>query len=614
MVVLTVAALLVPSVRAVQENVPPRRNTGTVQPRHGPWIVGPIAFAETLHLTGGVHVAHMIPSTISTHSPGESDVFRAIVQDPGTASWHCLHSLDLAQHPRQIMGEVDFVVIIPSLGVLCMEVKGSRSVLIRDGQWYYGNDPKPHGSPFKQASAGMHSVQEHLLKARPDYRDIPFVSAVCFPFVAAPEKSPEWHDWQAIDVGNLNARPISRILEGVLINFREHLDRTPTAKWFDARSPRPTGEECKEIALILRPEFEAYQSPKVRRKGLNDELKRYTDEQFELLDAVQDNPRVLVDGLAGTGKTMLAIELARRSASAQHETLVVCFNRPLAQYLQDQLRPLQDRVLVDTFHHYMLTLSGLSAPVGACPEFWQRQLPNAALERVVDEPGRFDELLVDEAPDLFSRPYLDVLQYSLDGELAGGRWRMFGDFANQKIYSTPGDIDADAFRRTYAPDYQATALRRNCRNPPSIADIIKQLPLPGPKYGRTLRPDNGFAPAFYQYKNPVQGAEILVRSLDVLYGEGYRGDDIVVLSPLARGALVQHVTRAPWVDRLQPLSSLTRGNIGCGTVYAFKGLEAPVIILTDIGRDHPGYLSLFYTGASRSLERLIVLSPVSSAV
>lgn len=73
-------------------------------------------------------MARMIPTSCSTKSPGEPDVFEALRNDPETASWTLLHSLDLAQHVSQVAGEIDFVVLVPCLGVLCLEVKGSSSV------------------------------------------------------------------------------------------------------------------------------------------------------------------------------------------------------------------------------------------------------------------------------------------------------------------------------------------------------------------------------------------------------------------------------------------------------------------------------------------------------
>src|SRR5436190_23075627 len=100
----------------------------------------------------------MIPAVIDpqTASRGEREIFQRIRDDPDTAEWIVLHSLVLSHHVRQLMGEVDFVVLVPEKGVLGIEVKACRSLRrTADGLWYYGLEPRqdPRG-PFRQAADG----------------------------------------------------------------------------------------------------------------------------------------------------------------------------------------------------------------------------------------------------------------------------------------------------------------------------------------------------------------------------------------------------------------------------------------------------------------------------
>ena len=111
-------------------------------------------------------MARMIPPTIPTScpSPGEHEIFAKLKDDEATRDWIVLHSLDIAQHLRQVSGEADFVIIVPSLGVLCLEVKACRSLERRDGHWFYGRDPKGDArGPFKQAAEAMHSPRSFLV-------------------------------------------------------------------------------------------------------------------------------------------------------------------------------------------------------------------------------------------------------------------------------------------------------------------------------------------------------------------------------------------------------------------------------------------------------------------
>ncbi len=57
-------------------------------------------------------MARMVPPVIpaSCPSPGEREIFTRLKDEPGTKDWIVLHSLDIANHLRQIAGEADFLM------------------------------------------------------------------------------------------------------------------------------------------------------------------------------------------------------------------------------------------------------------------------------------------------------------------------------------------------------------------------------------------------------------------------------------------------------------------------------------------------------------------------
>ena len=144
-------------------------------------------------------MARMIPPVIGDHvvSEGERLIFDALRTGAAAADWVVLHSLDVADHRAQVSGEIDFVVIVPRLGVVCLEVKASRSLEIRDGRWRYGQTQTwDERGPFKQAAVAMHSLRDLLAKEAPGLSDIVFCSAVAFTHTSFEVTSPEWHGWQ----------------------------------------------------------------------------------------------------------------------------------------------------------------------------------------------------------------------------------------------------------------------------------------------------------------------------------------------------------------------------------------------------------------------------------
>ena len=80
--------------------------------------------------------------------------------------WVVLHSLGLARRANGPYGEIDFVVIIPSEGIVCLEVKGGR-VSCEAGIWRtmdrYGRSTTLKRSPFIQAREGMFAVRNSMV-------------------------------------------------------------------------------------------------------------------------------------------------------------------------------------------------------------------------------------------------------------------------------------------------------------------------------------------------------------------------------------------------------------------------------------------------------------------
>lgn len=560
----------------------------------------------------------MIPAIIDPGTPslGERDAFQRLEADPLTRTWTVIHSLYLPNHVRQISGELDFVVLVPELGILCLEIKAAASIARREGLWFYGKEVKgdPRG-PFRQASDGMHSLRERLRKRYPPSSRAVFCSAVVLPYTSLDFESEEWHRWQLIDSARYRSTSLAACCVDVLDRARAFLAQAGSARWFDPDSPTPTESDCDEIARTLRPDFEAFQSPRARRQQTSAELKRYTEDQFAALDAMARNPRVVFEGPAGTGKTLLAVESAQRAASAGKRTLLVCFNRLLGTWLRDEAGDLSAGLWAGTLHSYMLGLAGARDDVPASrPSFWEEDLPLTALERLLDTEGQqpFEVVIVDEAQDLLRDAYLDVLDMSLAGGLSSGEWQLFGDFERQSIYGS-GASKLDGFLAPRVGTTPVFRLRTNCRNRPRVATLVRVLGHLDPDYTRVLRPDDGVEPDLRFYSGEAGGPASLVQALSELRSNGYRGSDVVVLSPRASACCAERVLEQPWRDRLRPVVGPTDGHILYGTIHAFKGMEAAAVIITDLD-DVSGEAAeaLFYVAVTRATERLVLLMPESA--
>jgi hypothetical protein len=650
----------------------------------------------------------LIPPTIDPDTNrGERLVFEMLERADAAEGWTVLHSLDIADHNRQVAGEIDFLVIVPGSGVLVLEVKGVRRIARHEGVWVYGDGPDARSDrrgPFKQASTAMHSLRERLVRSRPHLAGVPFWSAVCFPLLDFGESSEEWHSWQVIDRRALAARSPTELLAGVLQNGRRRMQERRVAG-FEPAGGEPTPAQCEEIVAAVRPDFELFESPRSRARRIEEEIRRFTEEQFAALDSMARNPRVVFDGPAGTGKTLLAMEAARRGAAAGRRVLFVCFNLPLRLWLADrlaELRPLGmvDRlaiavggacalpvdgqqacdgsgpgVIVRSLHEQMLHVAGIQ-PEGRRLDspFWLETLPELASEHLLEQQARleaaagagsqdgsstsgagtsgrsgpapeggppaggredrtpadiaarlapdvFDEVVIDEAQDILRRSYLDFLDLSLRGGVDRGRWRIFGDFEFQRIYREHGSMTLDDLD----PDgrWPVCELRVNCRNTPSVTQLACACVGVDPTYCRVLRPDEGEPPQIRGWHDGDGQMEVLSRCLEELRAEGYLWRDIAVLSTVADERSACALLPRHWDDRLERVVQYApgldlaaagaalehpSGRVRCATIHRFKGLEARAVVITDVTTLDETSRALLHVGATRSVERLIVLA------
>jgi hypothetical protein len=546
----------------------------------------------------------MIPSTIdpATKSPGEKELFKRFADDPGTEGWTVLHSFNLPRHVARVQGEADFVVLAPGLGLLVLEVKAHHRVARwDDGRWKLGNEPPKSRSPFQQADEALRSVYGEVERRNKGLTDATVAwSAVAFTHTPFDVPAGEWNDWEVIDTHALRRRPLSALVAGVLTQARKKLP----AK---AVPGTPTEEECDAIAALLRPRFEVFQPLSHRREEADQELLAFTEEQYLALDGMAHADRVVFRGPAGTGKTVLAVEEARRASAAGHRVLLLCFNRLLGDALVATTKDIKN-VTSATLHALMLKIAQEKVPPGAGDQFWQDVLPEAAVTHLLNgDQATFDLILMDEAQDLLRDSYLDVLDLLLEGGLAAGRWRMFGDFERQALFDA-ADVPLDTFLSSRAAA-QTFDFRTNCRNTPKVARWVSHVAALDPAYVRIRRPDVGPPPRTRYFDDPGEQQALLVKLLADLYGEGFEGQDIAVLS-FKRNGVAAQVTTAPWRDRLKPCGSVAgSGFIQYATVQAFKGLEAAVVVLTDVDEVQGDRArSLFYTAVTRPTERLYVLA------
>jgi DNA helicase IV len=339
---------------------------------------------------------------------------------------------------------------------------------------------------------------------------------------------------------------------------------------------------------------------------------KLTEEQLRCLDQLEDNSRCLIEGTAGTGKTLIAIEAAKRAAASGEKAALFCFNTMLGQWLKEHFKTMDASLRLyytGSFHDFIFQIAdsagmAITKPENADQKFWKVDMPLRALEAAEKLNPAFDRIIMDEAQDLITENYLEVFDTLLRGGISRGKWQLFGDFTQQAIFSELSDSEMKALldERTGFVRYR---LRINCRNTKPIGEEIMRL-TGFDKQNSFLLKTEGPPVAYYQWKTLEEQRDTLTEILDRLVKKDkIEPGAITVLSPHRREHSVVSMLPLPVANYEFHASQPT-----FHTIQGFKGLENAVIILTDITSYEQE--QLLYIGLSRARSSLIILESMEA--
>ena len=402
----------------------------------------------------------MIPSSIDPSVVESEKVVFSALRSELPASWVVLHGkrfvLPAVGGRPPVEGEVDFIILDPNRGYLGVEVKGGGVGRDQDG-WYrrFGGQVERIDEPGRQAQKNIHGIARYL-NDRPVFKALGrgprYGWAVCLPFQDVRESlGAELPREFVIDRSDLE-------------NPKAALDRAFEANRLDG--PAMVHGTVDAWVGALAPAFHLGVSVSSRISDAEAKIFRMTEEQKSLLDSFAEVDRVGVKGGAGTGKTVLALELARRWTEEGARVLFLCYNKPLA----DEIARSSEGFTVQTFHGFCSAKArsaGLqfSPPQdGDATDFWETEAPDL-LSQVLDvyADDRFDAIVVDEGQDFLEYWWL-VIEKLLRDPDASRLWVFYDP--NQDLYGG-GPVAA--------LDLTPARLTWNCRNTSRIANYSASM-------------------------------------------------------------------------------------------------------------------------------------------
>ena len=597
-------------------------------------------------------MAIMIPDVIPTHQ-SEEIIFNNLKHAAQAREWIVLHSINVenpkhSEKPR----EIDFVILIPEYcSVICLDAKAGGYDL-RGGRWYssYATEPLEIPPPDRARSA-MFALQTQFRTYFSNHPALSIGCAVAFTDAKEPDSSLThqakliWAD-DALDPDGLSKKieeHAKALSNDIQVAQQENLDKLRSEL-----ENNMTSEPIKRPETIIRSDLAT----------LRPHLLRLTTDQLNSLKRVKLNDRCVIYGAAGTGKTVLAMELARRRCEEEGETVaLLCSNPNLSDRFDKWAKTLSEasegRVVAGTpatlpnwafreasdlrgKHHRRLNASpGLEESLRF--RYWESQWEKFIDETVEDlkqvGEGVFDYLIVDEAQNMCDKVFLKLMDALLKDGLADGRWTMFGDFKYQNIVSPDFHKKAKKVLKDFGLNWTNDELETNCRNTHEIASAVaKFVDIDSPPISGV----HGPLVQLEYFSDQDELEDMLDRLVNSLKGRDFGSQQIILLSSDADNEFGRS-TYGGW--ELKNIGEIRiREHRGQGiephlipagpdnilrysNIYDFQGLESEVAILvmpvTGKSKILAGSVTLpnfkhlqriLYIGMSRAKAMLIIVA------
>ncbi len=528
--------------------------------------------------------------------------------------WRVYHSVALStREEREGVkdGEIDFVFYHPAHGIIVVEVKGGRISLDGEtGQFYSLNR---HGrsflikNPFQQAIVWRNRFVRFL---RANNINVPVSSAVCFPQVDESEFPVHTTIEPSILLGRRGLENLESFLKGVARSFH----REDFLKFNDVASSldRLLIGTTFESKQLLREYIDTHEA-KIKESDLMHDA---------IVSPVTGVQRLGIEGEAGTGKTVLAMTLARHFRDQGQDVLYLVSSPLLAARISADIGAgVEVRGIQELASSYGVNLLVTPSDWSLTPQdYVQVEAPERLRKAIDASSNRYDVLIIDEAQDI--QPYWWVALESMLKNPTESKLYTFFD-REQGVFGGAEDSES-GFRpeETLPVPTIYMRLHKNYRNTRQISEFSRGFRRSANTQVAATSDRAGFMPAVIRYKDSadakIKMTELIRELTDDL---GVNDDEIMLLSaraPENKDSILAGMDTISGLkltklstERLRNPHPTKSGEIGISTIAAFKGLESKVVIAFNLSEynlppEHPIMSSLMYVAMTRAKHMLYV--------
>jgi hypothetical protein len=494
-----------------------------------------------------------------------------------------LHSQNLSMHSYKEWCEIDYVLITRK-GILVLELKGGRVSRNIEGIWQFkdrfGKIHKKSEGPFEQASSGKYALRKALsnMLGESKIHHVSIGWGCVFP--------------DTVHVPQLVETPAEAIIRASDCRTAETLSialERLADYWFSKKGYYEELEvkEIRQLHMALRPSFEITPAISARVDSVFQKMVSLTESQYLIVDAADESQRVLCSGGAGTGKSLVAMEVARREAGKGKRVAFISSGSLFGAYVREGLTPAGVKFI---------------------------ELDATGKQLHLKDGDIFDCIIVDEAQDMMNWGLLDLFTQILKDGFERGNWHLFLDPNNQRGLS--GSYEADAFEYARGISDHAVRLRQNCRNTPQI--ITQTQMLTGADIGVSQLEGQGEKVRMRNYEDSGDCARLVVEQLKEWQSDGVDLREVTVLTGTDVKDTFPRGILGAWSARMYELTKDTvnvrpLNKVAVCGIRKFKGLESKYIVIIGLEQfaSDPSSIRLLYTGLTRANAILSVMIPVS---
>ncbi len=536
-------------------------------------------------------MAIMIPSIPQDYSPEsrEEEMFFSLKKLPD--DYYVFHSFRIIriQDNTWKENEIDFVIFNRHKGLLCIEAKAGN-VFCEQGIWHYGSG-KEMRDPFAQANSNrwkLSKYMEEFYQTKDIKKHCKILSGVWFPGIDKNRLSKLTLPSNAVKEAILTSDDLDNPLDSIERIFDIDVPVTVNGERTLVETSLTKLETESILQNVLCPTFSILPSKTLELDYKREKFNSLIAEQSNLLNYLEEQRSAVINGAAGTGKTMIAVEKARRHATAGERVLFLCFNVKLKEYLEKTYA-------YDNVDYY--TIDKFACKLCRSIEPNYDDLENELIRFAVEGGFPYLHIIIDEGQDfgqtrMKSKEIFAALEEIVLSTKNGTFYVFYDKLQLVQSFNVPKFIENADCRLT---------LYKNCRNTKKIAET-------------SFKPI-GKQPKLFDFA--ISGVFPEISFIDE---NGKEKLDAVIINTLANGIKdIQILSCVPsgesifeeWVEG--DFYIMKENKIPFTTCRKFKGLEADKVILVDVNKNTIiDSNKLFYVGSSRARFELSILANLSN--